>query len=54
MERIALACSGGGYRAAGFHLGGMSYLNQLTYQGKPLLLDRMNSLLDLMSNVFLN
>jgi predicted acylesterase/phospholipase RssA len=37
LERIALACSGGGYRATGFHLGGLSYLNQVTYRGKPLL-----------------
>lgn len=37
LEKIALSCSGGGYRAAVFHLGTMSYLNRLQYQGKPLL-----------------
>ena len=37
LENLALSCSGGGYRAASFHLGTMSYLNRLTYQGKPLL-----------------
>ena len=37
LEKIALCCSGGGYRAASFHLGSMSYLNRLQYQGKPLL-----------------
>lgn len=37
LEKIALSCSGGGYRAASFHLGAMAYLNELTYQDKPLL-----------------
>lgn len=37
LEKIALSCSGGGYRAAAFHLGTMSYLHRLQYQGKPLL-----------------
>ncbi|WP_109610581.1 patatin-like phospholipase family protein [Mucilaginibacter oryzae] len=37
LERIALSCSGGGYRAASYHLGAMAYLNRLHYQGKPLL-----------------
>ena len=37
LEKIALSCSGGGYRAASFHLGAMSYLNRLQYNGKPLL-----------------
>ena len=37
LAKIALSCSGGGYRAASFHLGTMSYLNHLQYQGKPLL-----------------
>ncbi|HEV2480887.1 MAG TPA: patatin-like phospholipase family protein [Puia sp.] len=37
LEKIALSCSGGGYRAAAFHLGTMSYLNRLQYQGHPLL-----------------
>ena len=29
FHEIALCLSGGGYRAAGFHLGAMSYLNRL-------------------------
>lgn len=37
LEKIALSCSGGGYRAASFHLGAMSYLNRLEYKGAPLL-----------------
>lgn len=37
LEKIALSCSGGGYRAASFHLGAMSYLNRLQYKGKPLM-----------------
>lgn len=37
FEKIALSCSGGGYRAATFHLGTMSYLNKIKYKGKPLL-----------------
>ena len=37
LQRIALTCSGGGYRATTFHLGAMSYLNHLTYNYKPLL-----------------
>jgi predicted acylesterase/phospholipase RssA len=37
LAKIALSCSGGGYRAASFHLGTMSYLNRLQYQNKPLL-----------------
>ncbi|MBK8504575.1 MAG: hypothetical protein IPL46_21635 [Saprospiraceae bacterium] len=35
--RIALCCSGGGYRAASFHLGAMSYLQKLRFAGRPLL-----------------
>lgn len=35
--KIALSCSGGGYRAASFHLGSMSYLNHLDFCGSPLL-----------------
>lgn len=35
--KIALSCSGGGYRAASFHLGSMSYLNRLDFGGIPLL-----------------
>jgi len=37
FEKIALSCSGGGYRAASFHLGAMAYLDRAHYQGKPLL-----------------
>src|ERR1700761_3610454 len=37
LSTIALSCSGGGYRAASFHLGTMSYLDRLQYNGKPLL-----------------
>jgi len=37
LNRIALSLSGGGYRAASFHLGSMSYLNKLQFKGKPLL-----------------
>lgn len=35
--KIALSCSGGGYRAASFHLGSMSYLNHVQFAGAPLL-----------------
>jgi predicted acylesterase/phospholipase RssA len=35
--KIALSCSGGGYRAASFHLGSMSYLHRLDFGGAPLL-----------------
>lgn len=35
--KIALSCSGGGYRAAAFHLGSMAYLNRLEFGGTPLL-----------------
>ena len=37
FEKIALSCSGGGYRAATFHLGSMSYLHHLTFRGRPVL-----------------
>ena len=37
FERIALCCSGGGYRAASFHLGAMAYLHKLKFEGRPLL-----------------
>lgn len=37
LDKIALSCSGGGYRAASFHLGAMAYLNRIRYKGKPLL-----------------
>jgi predicted acylesterase/phospholipase RssA len=35
--KIALSCSGGGYRAASFHLGAMAYLNRLRFSGTSLL-----------------
>jgi hypothetical protein len=37
LERIALTCSGGGYRAASYHLGAMAYLHRLHFDNKPLL-----------------
>jgi hypothetical protein len=37
LEKIALSCSGGGYRAASFHLGTMSYLHRISYKNTPLL-----------------
>jgi predicted acylesterase/phospholipase RssA len=37
FNRIAVSCSGGGYRAASFHLGSLSYLNKLMFRGIPLL-----------------
>ena len=37
LNRIALTLSGGGYRAAAFHLGMMDYLNRTIYNEKPLL-----------------
>jgi predicted acylesterase/phospholipase RssA len=37
LNKIALSLSGGGYRAASFHLGGMSYLNHLHHEKRPLL-----------------
>jgi predicted acylesterase/phospholipase RssA len=37
LERIALSMSGGGYRAASFHLGILSYLNDKQYKDKSLL-----------------
>lgn len=37
FNKVALSFSGGGYRAASFHLGTMSYLNRLTWGGTPLL-----------------
>jgi predicted acylesterase/phospholipase RssA len=37
MENIALAFSGGGFRAAAFSLGCLSYLNKIHYNGNPLL-----------------
>lgn len=35
--KIALSCSGGGYRAASFHLGSMSYLQYAKIDNEPLL-----------------
>ena len=37
MENIALGFSGGGFRAAAFSLGCLSYLNKVRYKGEPLL-----------------
>ncbi|MBS1734157.1 MAG: patatin-like phospholipase family protein [Bacteroidetes bacterium] len=37
MENIALAFSGGGFRAAAYSLGCLEYLNKVQYKGKPLL-----------------
>jgi Patatin-like phospholipase len=39
MDNIALAFSGGGFRAACFSLGTLSYLNHLKYEGKSVLKD---------------
>lgn len=35
--QIALALSGGGYRAAAFSLGAISYLQEVVINGRPLL-----------------
>lgn len=37
FDKIALSCSGGGYRAASFHLGTMAYLHRLKFKGAPLI-----------------
>lgn len=37
LNKIGLSLSGGGYRAALYHLGTLSYLNRINYRGKPLL-----------------
>ncbi len=37
LERIAIALSGGGYRAAAFHLGTFDYLQRVSFQTKPLM-----------------
>jgi predicted acylesterase/phospholipase RssA len=37
LDNIALALSGGGFRAASFSLGVLSYLNRIEYKKKPLL-----------------
>ncbi len=37
FENIAISLSGGGYRAAAFHLGALSYLDHLQYKDKPML-----------------
>lgn len=37
FENIAISLSGGGYRAAAFHLGALSYLDSVPYDGIPLL-----------------
>lgn len=37
FQHLALSMSGGGYRAASFHLGSMSYLSTIDWQGNDLL-----------------
>jgi hypothetical protein len=37
LEEIAVALSGGGFRAASFSIGCLSYLERVIYQDKPLL-----------------
>jgi len=37
FDKIALSLSGGGYRAAAFHLGSMAYLHRVQFRGRPLL-----------------
>lgn len=37
FTNMAISLSGGGYRATAFHLGALSYLNALEYQGETLL-----------------
>ena len=44
MAEIALTMSGGGYRAAMFHLGTLSYLNHLKLSDGRSMLDEVNIL----------
>ena len=37
LDRIAIALSGGGYRAAAFHLGTFDYLQRVKFEGNPLM-----------------
>ena len=37
LGKIALCFSGGGYRAAAYTLGALSYFNKIDFKGKPLL-----------------
>jgi hypothetical protein len=37
FRTIAMGLSGGGYKAAGFHLGSLDYLNKVQYKGKALI-----------------
>ena len=37
LQHIALCMSGGGFRAAGFSLGVLSYFKRIKYHDKPLL-----------------
>lgn len=37
FQHLALSLSGGGYRAAAFHLGSMAYLQQIRWRDQPLL-----------------
>lgn len=44
MLKIGLSLSGGGYRAAAFHLGVLMYLNRITLQNGSRLLDCVNTI----------
>lgn len=44
MEEIAISLSGGGYRAAMFHLGTLSYLNRILLPNGKSLLDVVNTI----------
>ena len=44
MEEIAISLSGGGYRAAMFHLGTLSYLNRVLLPNGKSLLDVVNTI----------
>lgn len=44
MEEIAISLSGGGYRAAMFHLGTLSYLNRIQLPNGKSLLDVVNTI----------
>ena len=44
MEEIAISLSGGGYRAAMFHLGTLSYLNRVLLPNGKSLLNVVNTI----------
>lgn len=44
MEEFAICLSGGGYRAAMFHLGTLSYLNHIKLSGDKTFLDAVNTI----------